>query len=98
MAFSHQADLLANVTFRGRVKIAMLVAARARIEAGVNSGWVALGQRVQDAPDIYLERCMAAVIADSSVATAAASDQTGASINDATLQTAVNSALLTLVR
>jgi hypothetical protein len=98
MAFSHQAELLTNTLFKARVKVAMLIAARATIDAATNSGRVALAQRAQDAPDEYLERAMAALIADSGVATAAATDTTGANINDATLQAAVNAALLTLVR
>lgn len=98
MAFTDQVALLANTTFIGRAKIAMLTAARTTLETSTDSGRIAAARRVIDNPEEMLDRAMSALIASSTIATEATADSTGAGITDTELQTAMNLALLTLVR
>jgi hypothetical protein len=96
--FVDQVALLANTTFKGRARIAMLTAARTTLESSTDSGRIAAARRAIDSPDDTLERAMSALIASSTIASEATADPTGAGITDAELQTAMNLALITLVR
>jgi hypothetical protein len=98
MAFVDQVALLANTTFKGRARIAMLTAARTTLESSTDSGRIAAARRAIDNPDEMLERAMSALIASSTIASEATADSTGVGITDTELQTAMNLALLTLVR
>lgn len=99
MAFTHQVELHGNATFRGRVKMAMFTAARTVLgQANPGSGQLRAAQHIIDRPDDALERAMNALVGDATVAAEATADSTGTGITDTELQTAVNSALLALVR
>lgn len=95
-AFIDQYTLSQDATFQHRVMIAMLIAAAGVInQASPNSGQLATAQRIVDAPEGFIADVSNLAVLNATVAGTA---PTGSGLTDAQLQTAVNAALLQLVR
>lgn len=97
MALNDQFTMANNATFKGRVEQAVLTRVRTQI-ATADSGNRALYQNILYDAGTVAAHIAKAIVADATLATRAASDQTGATATDAEIQAAVNVALPFFVR
>lgn len=96
MAFIDQYNLSQDATFQHRVTIAMLSVATGVInQAKPDSGQLAAAQRIVADPNSFSQDVANLAVLN---ATVAATAPTGSGLTDAQLLTAVNAALLQLVR
>src|SRR5690242_9436839 len=98
MAYTDQATLAADATFLSRVKVAVVKRAVAALGASPTSDVLALARGILADPTAYTAQVVWSIATDATVAAAAGSPASQASVTDAQIQTAVNSLLALYVR